>query len=396
MITMDEGQREAKDSLDSGKILVGKPGSGKSLTAVVYYLEKESPSDVYVITTARKRDTHDWEREFAHFGIGTSGGSTVGGVLTVDSWNNIAKYIDIKNAFFIFDEQHLVGSGAWTRSFLKIAGHNRWILLSGTPGDTWVDYIPVFVANGFYKNRTQFKQEHVIYKPYSKFPKVDRYVGTGKLVRLRNQIVVPLRHERHTTRKTTWKTVEHDDHILEDAKKRRWNVIDDKPLRDRADLFRISRRLVNDTQHRLDAVRDILTVHPRLIVFYNFDYELERLRTVISEDEYYGLDKSTVVAEGNGHKHEDVPTSEKWVYLVQYTAGAEAWDCTTTDAMCMYSLNYSYRIWEQAFGRIDRRNTPYSTLHYYVLVTNSWIDKSIKKALSAKKNFNEATCGVDF
>ena len=389
-------QKEAVEKLSSGKILVGDVGTGKTLTAVAYYIQKEAPKDVYVITTAKKRDSLDWQREFSMFGVGESADSTVAGLLTVDSWNNISKYSDVKDAFFIFDEQRLVGSGSWTKSFLRIARSNAWILLSATPGDTWLDYIPVFVANGFYRNRTDFKQQHVVYAPYSKFPKVLRYTGTGALVRHRNSVLVEMPYARHTTRRIKWVNVEYDASLLEDVTKRRWNPFEQKPMKDVAELFRVARKITNTNGTRLNAVRDLMEVHPRLIIFYNFDYELEMLRSLAEVETPTSASQkdaterpALVVAEWNGHRHDPVPTSEKWVYLVQYTAGSEGWNCTSTDAMVFWSLTYSYKQWHQAYGRIDRLNTPYSELYYYVLVSTSWIDSAIRKALKDKKSFNE-------
>lgn len=391
----------------------------------------EAPRDVYVITTAKKRDSGDWMGDFARIGVGTSKDATVAGVLTVDSWNNLKKYEGVKDAFFIFDEQRLVGAGAWTKAFIKIARSNRWILLTATPGDTWLDYIAVFIANGFYKNRTEFKREHVVYSSYSKFPKVERYVAVGRLVRQRNDILVEMPYVRHTTRKTVYVPIEVDTELFERVHKKRWNVFKNQPIRDAAEWFFTMRKVANSAPARLEAVKTLLEKHDRLIVFYNFDYELEALRclkdlpprhvctessarsgsgkrsgsapaasqpsTTASSPSSTGgktepLDCSCklVVAEWNGHKHENVPDSKRWVYLVQYIAGAEAWECTTTDAMCFYSLTYSYKNYHQAHGRIDRLNTPYSVLWYYVLRSGTVIDTVIYGSLKKKHNFNES------
>ena len=486
---LKDHQVKAVEEMFNGCILVGDVGSGKSATVAAYYAKSEAPRDVYVITTAKKRDSFDWLEEFVRVGVGTDRDATLHGVLVVDSWNNIGKYVDVENAFFVFDEQRLVGSGSWTKSFYKIARANRWVLLSATPGDTWMDYIPVFVANGFYKNKTEFIDRHVVWKRFVKYPAVDRYLEPGHLVRLRNKLLVDMPIERHTTRHLKWVDCEYDAEQLERVTKKRWNVYEQMPLRDVAEMFRVARRLVATDPSRIATVREILKKHPRVIVFYNFDYELEELRTLATSsknptDDATNLSAwstagfagssfpdsetsrqndqivthssarktgggsrstaksgqpssdstedsssrsmtstgtdipgerslpseqnrgstgeqssepcgttSIVVAEWNGHKHEPVPTSERWVYLVQYLAGSEGWNCTTTDTMVFYSLTYSYKNWHQAFGRIDRLNTPFTDLHYYALVSKSWIDQAVRKSLRGKKSFNESSFG---
>lgn len=387
MLNLYPHQEEVVPRIHNGCILYGGVGTGKSRVAVAYYLAKESPRDVYVITTAKKRDSLDWDKEFVHAGVGTRADATFHGVLTVDSWNNISKYNNVYGAFFIFDEQRLVGSGAWVKSFLKIARRNHWIMLSATPGDTWMDFVPVFVANGFYKNRTEFKQQHVVYNPYSKFPKIDRYIGTGRLLKYRNQLLVEMPYVRKTVRKTKYVEVDYDESLLRKATVGRWNVFEDRPLRNAAELVYTARRVVNSDPSRLMVIKSLLKNHPRLIIFYNFDYELEILRTLAA---------LVPVAEWNGHKHEPIPSSDAWIYLVQYQSGAESWNCTDTDTIIFYSLTYSYRLWHQAHGRIDRLNTVYYILNYYVLKTNSITDSAILKALKSKKNFNEGSFIKEF
>ena len=381
MDTLRPHQTEAIDNLGNGKILWGGTGTGKSKVAAAYYLKNEAPKDVYVITPAKKRESKDWEHEFAHFGIGKEKNATVAGVLTVDSWNNIGKYVDVENAFFVFDEQRLVGSGAWTKSFNKIAKHNQWILLSATPGDTWMDYIPVFIANGFYRNRSDFKQEHVVYKPYSRYPKIDHYVGVGRLVKLRNALLVEMPFLPHTIRNSQDIIVEYDDWKFNQVLKKRWHVYEDRPLQNVAEMFYVMRKVVNSDPSRIAAVRRLLQIHPKLIVFYNFDYELEILRQLADE---------IPLAEWNGHKHQQIPPGHRWVYLVQYVAGSEGWNCTSTDAMCFYSLTYSYKVFHQAHGRIDRMNTPFIDLYYYILKSKALIDMAVANSLAGKRSFNES------
>ena len=382
-------QIEALGKMKNGCILKGGVGSGKTLTSLAYYMKYEKPKDIYVITTAKKRDSLDWNREAASLGVGRSDDASVAGVLTVDSWNNITRYLEVKDAFFILDEQRLVGSGAWVKSFIKIARANRWILLSATPGDTWMDYIPVFVANGYYKNRTEFIRRHVVYSRFSKFPKVDHYVETGLLEKYRRSVLVEMPYARHTKRHEDTVSVEYDKDLLLRVSKERWHVYEDRPLRDVAELFSVMRKVVNSDYSRLGSLMKLSEKHPKLIVFYNFNYELDILRTL-------GSALNIPMAEWNGQKHQEIPQTDRWIYLVQYTAGAEGWNCIETDAIVFYSLQYSYKIFEQAKGRIDRMNTPFTDLHYYVLRSSSQIDTVIWKALKFKENFSESKYAGSF
>jgi hypothetical protein len=375
----------AVSQLKTGSVLNGGVGSGKSLTAVAYYFqveceEMDRPKDLYIITTALKRDTLDWEKECAKFALSKDRNASIGGVLvTVDSWNNITKYVGIKNAFFVFDEQRVVGSGSWVKSFLKITKENNWILLSATPGDTWMDYIPAFIANGFYKNRTEFIRSHVVYNSWTKYPKVDRYIEEGKLHRLRNSITVNMPYPKKAIRHFEDIAVSFDEEKINRVLKR-WNPYENKPIKDISEYCSVMRKVVNSDSSRIDAIRELMVRYPRLIIFYNFNYELDLLGE---------LKNSITLAEHNGHKHEPVPTTENWVYLVQYTSGSEGWNCVETNCTIFYSQNYSYRIMTQAAGRIDRLNTSYSDLYYYNFLSPTKIDLAISKSLRSKKDFNE-------
>lgn len=397
-ISLYPHQQQAVDKLRSGSILCGGVGSGKSRTAIAYYFLKEcggsfdgdgtvlrmkNPKDLYIITTARKRDTFEWESECLPFLLSTHEESCWHKVkVVVDSWNNIKKYEDVSNAFFIFDEQRLVGYGAWVKAFRKIAKTNRWILLSATPGDTWSDYIPVFVANGFYKNKTEFLRRHAVFSRFTKYPKIERYVDCNRLEKLRAAITVDMPSPRHTTRHVTDISVTYDEKAYKRIVKDLWNPYSDEPIKDAGGRCYAERRCVNSDPSRIRALLDILKQHSKAIVFYNFDYELQLLRETFEASRI-------CYSELNGHKHESIPKADSWVYLVQYTAGAEGWNCIQTDTIIFYSPNYSYKMMEQASGRIDRLNTPYFDLWYYRLRSNSPIDQAIFRAIASKKKFNE-------
>ena len=395
-------QLEAIGKMKNGCILNGGVGSGKSLTSLSYYYLQNGgsleflsgkdyipmpnpPKDLYIITTARKRDTFEWEGELSHFLLSTHEElNKYDNKVIVDSWNNIQKYKDVEDAFFIFDEQRVVGSGAWVKAFLKIAKKNQWILLSATPGDTWSDYIPVFIANGFYKNKTEFMREHAVFSRFSKYPKIEKYIGTGRLIRQRREILVDMKFERETVQHHYDIYVEYDNKLYKDVMKRRWDIWNDEPITNASGLCYALRKIVNSHESRSTKLLELFETHQKMIVFYNFDYELEILKSL-----YFG--EGVIIAEWNGHKHEPTPTGNRWVYLVQYTAGAEGWNCITTDTIVFYSLNYSYKIMHQSAGRIDRLNTPYKDLHYYYLKSRSGIDLAIERALNDKRKFNESS-----
>ena len=395
-IPLYDYQLDAVKRMMNGCILCGGVGSGKSRTALAYYYKEQGgllgtdryikmkrPKDLYIITTARKRDTLEWESELPIFHMTTNQDLSIyDHTITIDSWNNIGKYKDVTGAFFIFDEQRVVGSGAWVKAFLKIARGNNWILLSATPGDTWQDYIPVFLANGFYKNKTEFSREHIIYSRFTKYPKVDRYINTGRLIRLRNKILIDMDFSRKTVSHNEDIYTQYDKTLYKEVIKTRWDPFKDEPIEQASGLCYVLRRIVNTDISRQVAVLELFEHHPRCIIFYNFDYELEILKGL-----YYGDDVE--IAEWNGHKHQPIPDNDKWVYLVQYNAGAEGWNCIKTDTIIFYSQNYSYKMLEQSRGRIDRLNTPFIDLYYYHLKSRSGIDLAISKALSQKKNFNE-------
>lgn len=391
-------QMEAVNNMFNGCVLCGGVGSGKSRSSLFYYFKeqggwidengykpmKSKPKDLYIITTARKRDTLEWEGELVPFLMYTDENKTrmYDHKIIIDSWNNIQKYMDITDSFFIFDEQRLVGSGAWVKAFLKIVKTNNWILLSATPGDTYSDYIPLFIANGFYKNRTEFNREHVVYSRFSKYPKIDRYINTGRLNVYRNRLLIDMDFKRNTVRHHEDVYVRYNTTKYKDATRTRWDPFKDEPIQQASGLCYVLRRIVNEDESRQVALLELFEDHPKMIIFYNFDYERDILLNLAYGD---GVE----VAEWNGHKHQPIPTSDKWVYLVQYTAGAEGWNCITTDTIVFYSQNYSYKIMEQSSGRIDRLNTPYKDLYYYHLKSRSGIDIAISKALNEKKTFNE-------
>lgn len=390
-------QCEAVGKLHTGAILNGGTGSGKSRTALGYYFRinggdlrrrdskmRKNPMDLYIITTAAKRDRQEWLGDMAPYLITTNPDISIySHTVKIDSWNNIAKYIDISGAFFIFDEDRVTGYGTWVKSFFKITKQNQWIILSATPGDTWMDYMPVFIANGFYKNKTDFCNQHIIWSRFAKFPKIDKYMNTKRLERLRDSILIDMDFNR--------RTIQHHEDIYCDYNhleyrtyiKERFNIWTNEPVKNAAELCFGMRRIVNEDTDRQVKLMEIFEDHPKLIIFYNYDYEREILLNLFENVD------GCEIGEWNGHAHNEVPDGPEWVYLVQYNAGAEGWNCITTDTIVFFSQTYSYKQLQQACGRIDRLNTRFVDLYYFHLKSRSGIDAAISRALANKKKFNE-------
>ena len=389
-------QYKAVEEMHNGCILNGDTGTGKSRTGLYYYFKKcggrileeiepmTRPIDLYIITTAKKRDSFEWEEELLAYSLSPDPEQNYykNMKVVIDSWNNIGKYKEVRDSFFIFDEDRVIGKGSWVKSFLKISRYNQWIILSATPGDTWEDYIPVFIANGFYANRTEFSIQHIVYARYAKWPKIERYLNTGKLMRYRDQILVKMTTDRPTVQhhETIW--ANYDREKYKRARKDRWDEFNDEPIENASALYNCLRRIVNSDPSRLKAVEGILDGKERAIIFYNFNFERDLLKELLKDSRYE-------VAEWNGHAHQPVPKCGEWVYLTQYIAGSEGWNCTSTDTIIFYSESYSYRIMTQAAGRIDRMNTSYKDLYYYHIKSHSDIDLAIAKALAQKKDFNK-------
>lgn len=389
-------QMEAVKKARNGVIFNGGVGSGKSRTGLFYYFKEQggwiegsdytpmkNPKDLYIITTAMKRDKLEWDGELAWFRLSTDPElNYYKNKVVVDSWNNIKKYVDITDSFFVLDEDHLTGSGAWVKSFLKIAKKNNWVILSATPADTWSEYWAVFVANGFYKNKTEFQREHIIYSRFTKYPQIERYINTQRLERLRNRILIDMTFQRHTKPHHEDVYCDYDIPFYKDVFKKRWDPYNDEPVQQASSLCYILRRVVNSAESRQVALLELLEDHPKSIIFYNFDYERDILLNL-------GYAEGTEIAEWSGHAHQPIPTGDRWVYLTQYIAGCEGWNTITTDTIIFYSQNYSYKVMTQAAGRIDRLNTKFIDLYYYHLKSRSGIDLAISKALKEKKAFNE-------
>lgn len=400
-IELKDFQVDCVNQLRSGKVLAAGVGAGKSIMSLYWYatqcckyresrnaygrlfkILKGSP-DLYIITTAKKRDSQEWDEELAKFSLhkGVNGKEMGGITVTIDSWNNVAKYIDVQWAVFIFDEQRAIGSGSWAKAFTKIAKNNQWIMLSATPGDNWSDWCPVFIADGFHRNRTEFFRRHAVYSRYTKYPRIDRWIDTDYLERCRDKVLVTCEVPRNAERKIHELTCGYDKSQIKEVMKTRWNPETNEPFVNASELCFYIRRIVNTDKTRLDYAAHVVRDHRKVIIFYSLKVELEQ---ILKLADLTGVP----VYQYNGGRHDDLPQGSSWIYAVQFTSGSEGWNCITCNTVLYWSLPYSYKQAEQAAGRIDRLNTPFKELHYYIMRSFASIDLGIIRALKNKEDFN--------
>lgn len=388
-------QKEALSRMFNGCVLNGTVGSGKSRTGLYFYFSEyggsidpdyvpmKNPPDLYIITTAKKKHDMEWEQEMIPFLLYSPDekNKLYKNKVVVDSWQCLHKYENVQGAYFLFDENKINGKGAWAKTFLKLTRNNEWIVLSATNGDRIEDYETLFVAEGFVRNRTDFRNQFLIYSNYTKFPKVEGYRNETRFFRLRDRILIDMDFQRHTIQHHEDVYANYDIRKYKEVMRNRWDPFKEEPIAQASSLCYVLRKIVNCDESRQIVLLELLEDHPKAIIFYNFDDELEILLNLAYQP-------GTEVAQYNGHKHDAIPTGKRWVYLVNYNA-AEGWNVLSTDTMIFYSQNYSYKTMIQAAGRIDRLTSPYNDLYYYHIKSRSSIDLAISRALSQKKKFNE-------
>ena len=392
-------QEESLSKIKNGNIVVGGVGSGKSILTIAYYWTKilggdlhnlskpiKNSTKLYIITTAMKRNLKEWDKELLKFYLDVEHSEANPNKIeiVIDSWNNVKKYKEVKDAFFIFDEDKVTGYGVWAKSFITISKHNQWVIATATPGDKWEDYIPVFIANGFFRNKTHFMEEHCLMSRFSTYPKIEKYLKTVKLAEYRDAITVTVNYKPPAELHHIYERVGYDKSEYMKVMKFRVNPFTSEPIKNISELCFTVRKINNSDNSRIFRLKRLVMEHPKVIIFYNYNYELDILKEALTSLE-------VPFTEWNGHLHEDILVGDRWAYLVNYSSAAEGWNCITTDTIIFYSDNYSYKIMTQAAGRINRLNTPYDHLYYYHLVSDSPIDRSIRNTLIRKKKFNEAT-----
>lgn len=142
-----------------------------------------------------------------------------------------------------------------------------------------------------------------------------------------------------------------------------------------------SRQLCNSKDKQQAFIDLINSINDRVVVFYNFDSELDTLKTLV---------KDRPIAEVNGHTNTEqiYHDNDNCVLFVQYQAGARGLNLQDGNKIIYYSLTLSSDLFEQSKKRIHRIGTKYPCF-YWILQTKDSVEESIYKSLNRQEDYNE-------
>lgn len=141
-------------------------------------------------------------------------------------------------------------------------------------------------------------------------------------------------------------------------------------------------------KEKLEAFRDLLeSTEDRVIVFYNFNEELNRLKKICE-----ALNREISFVNGSGmsmYAYEEIPNS---VLFVQYQAGAMGGNFQKANKIIYYTLPLgkgSCDLWEQSKKRIHRIGQKRTCFYYYLLVKSSFEEKNFAALQEGKELTDE-------
>lgn len=138
-------------------------------------------------------------------------------------------------------------------------------------------------------------------------------------------------------------------------------------------------------QNKLDAFEDLLeSTNDRLIVFYNFIQEKEKLKTIIEKHE-------RPISEVNGQIKDlkNYEEQDNSVTLIQYQSGSMGLNLQKSNKIIYFSLTQSSDLYEQSKKRIHRIGQNQTCFYYLLLCKNSIEDKGILPRLMMRKDFDD-------
>lgn len=137
-------------------------------------------------------------------------------------------------------------------------------------------------------------------------------------------------------------------------------------------------------QEKLEAFRDLVeSTNDRLIVFYNFNAELEKLWDIANE-----CNKPVSVVNGKERDTFNYTRDENSITFIQYQAGAMGLNLQKANRIIYYTPPLSSELFEQSKKRIHRIGQG-KTCFYYYLTCKGSVEEKIYKTLAMRKDFTD-------
>lgn len=136
--------------------------------------------------------------------------------------------------------------------------------------------------------------------------------------------------------------------------------------------------------YKLQRFKELLqSTNDRLIVFYNFNAELQELKKICKD-----LDKPT--SEVNGHCKDltAYETEDNSVTLIQYQAGAMGLNLQQANKIIYFTLTDKSELFEQSKKRIHRIGQD-KPCFYYILICKGSVEEVVLDTLKMRKDFTD-------
>ena len=354
-------------------------GTGKTIIALKHYEQFYNDKKVLIVAPKSKLIEGGWDR-------------TIENIIPTIEYETCSysmlhkKYTQYKDYFVIFDEIHNLKNSTSLRGkagyeLTKIA--SGFIGLSATPmGNGWIDVINYFKMFGLTKNKTQFIRQNAIIETSYGYTKIIGWKNETKLKNMWKSISKELRrNESMDLPPLVFKNIHFEaSNIYKTIKKDR---IYDNILYDNQMKLRHGLRLYTNLKDKIEYIKDFIeSNNDNIIIFYNYDKELELLKSNISKKIY--------VINGS---IKDIPKKEEWnnirnsIIICNFGSGAEAIELTFANIIIYFSPAESYIQWEQSIGRAYRMGQDQKVIAYK-LITNKTIEEDIYRSLDKKQDFN--------
>lgn len=136
---------------------------------------------------------------------------------------------------------------------------------------------------------------------------------------------------------------------------------------------------------KLEAFRDLVeSTNDRLIVFYNFNAELEALKGICES-----VGRSISLVNGQGRDLLSYENDNSSITLIQYQAGAMGLNLQKSNRIIYYTPPLSSELFEQSKKRIHRIGQS-KTCFYYYLTCKGSVEEKIYKTLAMRRDYTEA------